>query len=87
MAEVETPTLVLIEWQDAYTEDGWVGERRARRAPPRNKHLTRSVGWLVAENEHSVVLAADTDGAVFNRRIVLPRGMVLRTRKLDIPDA
>jgi hypothetical protein len=45
--------LVLIEWIDSHHQTGWVCE-----VPEAKVMHCRSVGWVVAENEEALVLAA-----------------------------
>jgi len=52
----KNPKLVFIRWHDAQAETGW-DDRTDEDIEV--KVLVLSVGWLVAENDHSILLAGD----------------------------
>lgn len=65
------PDLVLIEWHDAETDAGW--DKRTTGDIER-KAIARSVGWLILENDHTLMLCGDTDkSGDSNRTLRIPR--------------
>lgn len=69
--------LVCIEWDDACSHDTWIDREDAKPYVYR----VRSVGFLVAENAHSVriVTNASNNGKV-SEGMTIPKGMI-RKRK------
>lgn len=80
----ETPQLVLIRWQDAEADTGWDVRTDSDIEEP---VIVESVGWLIAENKHTLLLAADvgtnedTEKSV-NRPCSIPRCCVKSIHRL-----
>lgn len=76
-------TLVQVDWLDAQAVGEWTFVKDVELAPP----VVHSVGYVLADTEAALVLAADV-GAKYgpddsvNRSMVIPRGMVQKVRKL-----
>jgi hypothetical protein len=51
---VNSPRLVLIEWEDSHHRPGWTTD--TAEAQPL---ICKSVGWIVAETKNAKVLAAN----------------------------
>ena len=73
---MKAPRLILIEWIDATTEDGWSSKEDLE------AHQIKSVGWLIKETKNEVVLAADFSPPETNRRIAIPNGWIKNKRFL-----
>jgi hypothetical protein len=75
--------LMLIEWTDAASLIGsWhtYDEVREELTPKR----VRSVGWLVREDAASIVLVASiSDTDQLSGDVVIPKGTIVRRRKLN----
>lgn len=79
------PDKVKVEviWDDAHVTLDSTTLKKARKIKPMR---TRSVGYLMAENEHGLVMASDVyeetpkDGAVVN---FIPWGMVVEWWEID----
>lgn len=81
--------LFFIEWYDAVTDNGWVHPKEDLVL-----HKCLSVGWLIKETKHEIVLAADTSDPEYgvedtevNRRIAIPKSWIVLRRKLKLPKA
>ena len=77
-------TLVEVKWDDAWTDFQDVEVSRAKNLKPIPR---TTVGWLVAENDHCVVLCTDyydKDESVINTPIIIPSGMITQLYKYDV---
>lgn len=77
-------TLVEVQWEDAWTDFQDVDISRAKKLKPIPR---TTVGWLVAESDHCVVLCTDyydKDKSVINTPIVIPSGMITTMYKYDV---
>ncbi len=54
----DKPKLILVRWHDACADIGWNDYDEDH---IKEKSTVTSVGWLIAKNEHSILLAADSD--------------------------
>ena len=71
--------LVEITWDDASSlEHGWVDPADEKPQP----QLVKTVGFLVNESEHYLVIASTTDGSWVNGRFQIPKGMVRSCKPL-----
>ncbi len=71
--------LVEITWDDASSlEHGWVDPADEKPQP----QLVKTVGFLVNESEHYLVIASTTDGNWVNGRFQIPKGMVKSVKPL-----
>ncbi|HEX4329708.1 MAG TPA: hypothetical protein VH105_23175 [Burkholderiales bacterium] len=71
--------LVEITWDDASSlEHGWVDPNDEKPQP----QLVKTVGFLVNESEHYLVIASTTDGSWVNGRFQIPKGMVRSCKPL-----
>ena len=76
------PKLVMIEWEDSHTRDGWSSNE------PDGKPVTcLSIGWLVKETKHATTLSANiTSDPNFrmqrNGDITIPASAIRRVRKV-----
>lgn len=73
--------LVKIVWDDAVTDVGWESESAIK------LERVSSVGWIIEENEHQIVLAADAsldrhDNVHTNRRIAIPLAWIVSRDEL-----
>ena len=71
--------LVEVTWDDASSlEHGWVDPADEKPQP----QLVKTVGFLVNESEHYLVIASTTDGNWVNGRFQIPKGMVKSVKPL-----
>jgi hypothetical protein len=71
--------LVEVTWDDASSlEHGWVDPNDEKPQP----QLVKTVGFLVNESEHYLVIASTTDGNWVNGRFQIPKGMVRSCKPL-----
>ena len=71
--------LVEITWDDASSQEhGWVDPNDEKPQP----QLVKTVGFLVNESEHYLVIASTTDGSWVNGRFQIPKGMVRSCKPL-----
>lgn len=73
---------VVIEWGDAFIDTDDFDEKDAKKTKP---VMRKTIGFLVAENQHGFVLATDEynkrkDGVA--AKMFIPHGMVKEVRKL-----
>lgn len=70
---VKLPPEVTVEWEDAYSRDGW-----QRTTDDPGPQLVRSRGYLIFSNRERVGLAQSVgvDGESIADLLVVPRGMV-----------
>lgn len=63
--------LVLVEWEDHFSEDRWEGMEEAQQDQATG--MVRTVGWLIAETEdrYSVIQNMGIDGQVSMRMTIL----------------
>ena len=76
------PSVVLIEWGDAFIEGDDFTQEEADNTVPVNRS---TVGFLVSRNQHGYVLSTDiyaNDDNEFAGRMFIPHGMVLSVKKL-----
>ena len=71
--------LVEVTWDDASSlEHGWVDPADEKPQP----QLVKTVGFLVNESDHYLVIASTTDGNWVNGRFQIPKGMVRSCKPL-----
>lgn len=74
--------VVEVEWYDAVTDFGWEDhtELDATAEP------VTTIGFLLAENEHSVIVASTVDKGrdQSNSRIKIPKGMIYSMKYLNV---
>lgn len=76
--------LVHVEWSDAAVSIGWdEGKANAR------VEAVKSVGWLLASDDHEVVLGADTSmdeeqRLQTNRRIAIPKPWIKSITEIKV---
>lgn len=76
---MKTPDLVLITWDDAYTEDGWQDREAYKPAEPQICH---TVGYVMEKNRKSIVVAQTISENQTGARWRIPRGMVIKIEVL-----
>jgi len=80
----ETPSsnypFVLVEWIDSRSMDGWLRQSELETTPAN----IRSVGWIVAESENSIVLAGTSAPELdqFAGMMVIPKCCL--TKRIDL---
>jgi hypothetical protein len=68
------PKLVLIEWEDAAHEFGWLDEFPADNPAP---HICHTVGWMMVKTRKHVVVAQTISGEdALAQTLQIPMGMV-----------
>lgn len=75
--------MVEVTWDDAAGQaHGWTAKNETV-----EPYIVLSVGFLIKETEHHIVIAQDTDGeGSHNGRSQIPRGMVKKLRVLRKKD-
>jgi hypothetical protein len=70
--------LVIIEWEDHYSEDKWQPMEEAIKPEERDHGIVRSVGWLISEdaNEYRIVANFSPKDAQVSMRMVILKGTV-----------
>ena len=80
------PKIVEVEWLDAWaTTDGIT----ARQADQHEPVVTRTVGYLISENQHGITVAADVYPKAPNHSKVvnfMPWGIISGYWVLELPD-
>lgn len=74
--------VVEVEWYDAVTDFGWEDHTELdTTAEP-----VTTIGFLLAENEHSVIVASTVDKGrdQSNSRIKIPKGMIYSMKFLNV---
>ena len=80
---IKSGTLVQLDWVDSESAHGWQSIKEVTKDP----QLVHSVGYVIADNDKAITLAADV-GEEFgpedtvNRTIVIPKGMVQKVKRL-----
>jgi len=75
-------TVVVVHWGDAFIDTDDFGVEEAQETEPVYR---KTVGFLIAKNQHGYVLATDLyakkeDGAA--AKMFIPKGMVVKVEKL-----
>lgn len=72
---------IYVEWDDAYSMDEWTDKDKIE---TKDTYLIKSVGILVEQNEHKIILALnhDTESDAVSCVMTIPLGMVKTIRKL-----
>jgi hypothetical protein len=72
--------LVLVQWLDAATEDGWTSVDDVKP----HKQLTLTTGFLLKETANIITLAHtyDPESDTCNGQMHIPKGMIKRQRVL-----
>lgn len=73
--------LVIVNWIDAATDNGWTDTDEAHDFTP---PACVTVGFLVADKPDHIVLAQSHGGDEMGNRWTIPRGMVTAMRVLDV---
>jgi hypothetical protein len=75
--------LVLIEWEDAQsTHTGW---KPVAEAVDAGVALVKSVGWIIADSEKSITVAAHMHGGDCDGDLTIPKGCIKRVVDLVEP--
>jgi hypothetical protein len=72
---------VQVDWLDSSSHDGWQTMAEAK-AHHRNKMHCRSVGLLVADNEHGITITHSIHQQNVAGTMHIPRGAVTKVRRL-----
>lgn len=76
--------VVLVVWHDAEAQTGW-GDPSQEDID--TEALVQSIGWIVAENEHTLLLAADTsvNDENVNRTMRIPLACIKDIYPIKLP--
>lgn len=74
--------LVLVRWLDIVVENGWTAIDEATKLRP---HAVETVGFLVYEDEHRLVVAHSISGKEVNPYTAIPRGCIESITILSVP--
>jgi hypothetical protein len=80
---MEPRKLLYIEWLDHATDHGWKDWSDTEDVKVR--HVCRSVGWVISENEDYLVLGANVNDMEHNLRSYLLRKCIINRVELDDP--
>lgn len=76
------PQRVFVRWHDSETDDGW--EKRTAESIAQDC-IAESVGWLIADNDNTILLAGDRDACKnSNRTIRIPTICIVEIRELKV---
>jgi hypothetical protein len=74
-------TRIEVEWRDSQiSRDGWMSEKTVLKA--RRNDRCRSVGYVLADDKHGIVLAGSLSDRSAACVISIPAGAIVRRRKL-----
>lgn len=73
-------TIFVVKWKDACASAGWV----EKTSPELSDCI--SVGFVVAEDEHALVLTQTVSAPVHNGTITIPKNWIVSKRKITIED-
>lgn len=82
--------LVEVEWVDSMGEGGWARADEARRRATLETLIHRTVGYVIDESEHSLLLAmgrsneGDEDSRLVHDTMQIPRVAILTIRDLKL---
>lgn len=82
------PRLVLVEWEDAYSRSTWVDDCDVETNFDDGGYDCVTVGYLIRENRHRIILAARgafKNGPTYGLLQRIPRGMVRRVVDISEP--
>lgn len=73
--------LVHVIWLDAVSDDkpGWKPRKKIRKQKPAR---IESVGWVLRKTKHHLTLVSSIDKRDCDGDTTIPRGMVLKVRRL-----
>lgn len=72
------PEIVYIEWWDAVSEAGWETVEKAE------AHPVLSIGFLVAEDDNAICIAAAISDDQSNSRMQIPKGMISKMKRVRL---
>ena len=72
------PEIVYIEWWDAVSEAGWETVEKAE------AHPVLSIGFLVAEDDNAICIAAAISHDQSNSRMQIPKGMISKIKRVRL---
>ena len=73
--------LVLVEWIDAWSEDGWHGTQEAHKMASQ-RVVCYSVGYVVQEDEEGILLSSAITKDGFGALWLVPNGMIMKVTTL-----
>jgi hypothetical protein len=71
-------TIFIVKWKDACASAGWVEKTSAELSD------CTSVGFVVAEDEHALVLTQTLSAPLHNGTITIPKNWIVSKRKITI---
>jgi len=72
------PEIVYIEWLDAVSESGWETIEKAE------AHPVLSIGFVVAEDDNAICIAAAISYDQSNSRMQIPKGMITKVKRVRL---
>ena len=72
------PEIVYIEWWDAVSEAGWETVEQAE------THPVLSIGFVVAEDNNAICIAAAISYDQSNSRMQIPKGMITKVKRVRL---
>jgi hypothetical protein len=72
------PEIVYIEWWDAVSEAVWETVEKAE------AHPVLSIGFLVAEDDNAICIAAAISDDQSNSRMQIPKGMISKMKRVRL---
>lgn len=73
-------TVFIVKWKDACASAGWV-----EKTSPELSDCV-SIGFVVAEDEHALVLTQTLSPPLHNGTITIPKNWIVSKRKITIED-
>ena len=65
--------LVLIEWEDIVSQNGWADKQEAKRGKPAT---CLSVGWIIHRDNRKITIGSDTGDDEYGNRTTIPMGCI-----------
>jgi hypothetical protein len=82
VSKKKSPRVVVVSWGDAFIETDDFSKKNAEETEPVYR---KTVGFLIAKNQHGYVLATDTydkEQDTYNAKMFIPLGMVTKIKYL-----
>lgn len=73
--------LVCVEWEDAWTQDGWHFTAEGH-AATKHEVIVYSVGYVVQETPDGIMLSSAVNNEGFGSLWKIPNGMIRSVRRL-----
>lgn len=79
--------LVVVEWEDAWSHDGWIGDEDAEEEA-KNQAKVMTAGYIIRRDKNGIALAQGVGlhkGQIgYSGIFVIPNGMIRKIKKVKI---